>query len=74
MMIRFEFVRGADGLRELLRANGWKLEDPVAGTLYATHPEVGDQPAARSRLHELGVLTSAQFRIEFVPFRKAGVG
>jgi hypothetical protein len=68
MMVRFESLGGADGLRDVLRADGWSLEGPAAGTFYASHPRADDQPAARSLLHRLGLLTSSGLRIEFGPF------
>jgi hypothetical protein len=75
MMVRFDMVRRTDRrLRELLRANGWVLHEPHAGTLYASHPRADDQPAARSLLNDLGLLTSARLRILFGPFRRAGLG
>jgi hypothetical protein len=74
MMVRIEMLRGTDGLRELLRAHGWRLEEPGSGTLHASHPEAGDERAMRSRLHELGLLTSPRLRIEFSSRRGTGVG
>jgi hypothetical protein len=71
MMIRVECLSWTAGLRDLLRAGGWRLEGPAGDAFYASHPEVGDQPAARSRLHCLGLLTSPRLRIEFGPFRGA---
>jgi hypothetical protein len=73
MMVRIDMVRRTDGLRELLRANGWALQEPRAGTLYASHPQAGNQLAARSLLHELGLLTSRRLRIEFGHGRAAGL-
>jgi hypothetical protein len=71
MRVRFELGRDADGLRELLRSGGWKLEETTSGTFYASHPGAGDQPSARSRLHQLGLLTSPRLRIEFGPLQGA---
>jgi hypothetical protein len=67
MMVRFESLRGVTGVHGLLRADGWKLEGPAGDTFYASHPCAGDQTAARSRLHRLGLLTSSRLRIEFGP-------
>jgi hypothetical protein len=69
MRIRIECLSGTAGLRALLRAGGWRLEGPAGDAFYASHPGAGDQPAARSRLHRLGLLTSPRLRIEFGPFR-----
>jgi hypothetical protein len=74
MRVRIELVRGAAGLGELLRADGWRLEGAVAGPIYASHPEADDEPSARHRLHGLGLLISGRLRIEFEPFRRAGSG
>jgi hypothetical protein len=75
MMIRFDtMLRTDDRLRELLQANGWVLQEPRAGTLYASHPQASDQPAARSLLNDLGLLTSGRLRIQFGPFQGAGLG
>jgi hypothetical protein len=73
MMVRFDMVFRTDRrLRQLLWANGWDLHEPQAGTLYASHPQARDQPAARSLLNDLGLLTSGRLRIQFGPFRGAG--
>jgi hypothetical protein len=73
MMVRFDMLRRTDGLRELLRANGWALREPRAGTLYASHPQATDQRVARSLLHDLGLLTSGRLRIQFGPVQGAGL-
>jgi hypothetical protein len=65
--IHFELWRGADDIRALLRANGWRFDKSGSTHLTASHPEVTDQTTARSRLLQIGLLTSSRLRIEFGP-------
>lgn len=65
MQIRFDSARHETAVRGLLRADGWELEGPVTGAFWASHAEAADQSSARSRLQQLGLLTSARLRIEF---------
>jgi hypothetical protein len=67
MYIHFEMVRGADELRELLTAQGWRLDRGGPMHFTASHPSVRNQPAARARLLQIGLLTSNRLRIEFGP-------
>jgi DNA-binding response OmpR family regulator len=68
MMLSIELLSSPDRLREQLRQDGWELEDFPDGSLRARHVEVPNQVAARRRLRELGLLTSASLRVEFPPW------
>ncbi len=65
MIVRFEVLAKGLRLRTLLEQNGWLVEEEGAERLVASHPEVDDQPAARSRLHKMDLLTSSRLRVEF---------
>jgi hypothetical protein len=62
--VSFEMRREAGDLRALLRAEGWMLDEGGATRVTARHPQVTDQETARTRLLEMGLLTSSRFRIE----------
>jgi hypothetical protein len=64
MNIYIEFVRSGGDLSRLLRRDGWLL-DRHRHAFSASHPEVPDETAARTRLYRLGILTSPAVRIEF---------
>jgi hypothetical protein len=49
----------------VLRDDGWAVESGEDGAVCARHPLASDEGAARSRLQELGLLTSRSLRIEF---------
>ena len=53
-------------IQEALRLDGWELEREQNDGFTAHHPLVKDETAARIRLQELGLLTSASIQIEFV--------
>jgi hypothetical protein len=65
MDVHFEAVKGPAGLRALLEANGWRLDEGEGDHFTARHPDVMDQPTARQKLNRMGLLTSARLRIEF---------
>jgi len=65
MKLRLRFIRKHDLIEKALRADGWRLERESDDEVTAHHPLVRDEPAARIRLQELGLLTSASLRIEF---------
>lgn len=65
MNVRIQPLRQPDGLRQALCDDGWSLETERDGVVYAEHPQVGAEVAARNRLHHLGLLTSGSLRIEF---------
>ena len=49
----------------VLRDDGWAVESGEDGAVCARHPLASDEGAARSRLQDLGLLTSRCLRIEF---------
>ena len=53
-----------EDLRALLRAQGWVLDEGGPTRVTARHPRVTDQETARTRLLEMGLLTSGRFRID----------
>ena len=64
MRIRLRFLRDARVIEEMLENDGWKLEREQE-SVSAKHPDISDEASARSRLHELGLLTSGSLHIEF---------
>ena len=58
--------RESHSILKALEKDGWELERQGEDTLVAGHRLVRDEPAARRRLHELGLLTSGMLHIEFV--------
>ncbi len=69
MRVQLRFIRKAAELQETLENDGWKLEWATDKSLSARHPQVPDERAARSRLHQLGLLTSSSLGIEFNEIR-----
>jgi hypothetical protein len=65
MKLHLRFLRQAGKLRETFEDDGWQLASESNEWLFADHPEVPDEPAARSRLNRLGLLTSGSLHIEF---------
>ena len=60
--------QGNEEVRKTLDRDGWHLQaDYDTGGMRARHPQVPDQNVARRRLNDLGLLTSRQCRIEFLP-------
>jgi hypothetical protein len=72
MRVQFEMLRQPDQLLATLRKDGWELEKMENGAVYATHPRVPDEAAARGRLGDLGLLTSSKLRIDFLLGSQAG--
>jgi hypothetical protein len=70
MRVHLRFLRRRELIQEALRVDGWQLERDRDDGVTAQHPLVKDETAARIRLHELGLLTSASVYIEF--FRSNG--
>ncbi len=66
MKVHIQTLRGRNSIRRLLLKHGWKLDRP-GGDYFACHPAADDEEAARSRLDDLGLLTSPAVRIEFDP-------
>src|SRR5271157_1397299 len=65
MRIHIFELRSQRHCRKLLKADGWRLHDEGTTSFSAVHPHVKDQPTARTRLQQLGLLTSSHLRIEF---------
>ncbi len=65
MDIHFQTQGTARDLRPLLRRGGWRLDGGGPDDFHASHAAANDHPAARDRLHRLGLLTSSRVRIEF---------
>jgi hypothetical protein len=65
MKVHLRFLRQAGEFQKALQNDGWKLEPGHDQSLSARHPQVTTEPAARSRLHQLGLLTSGSVSIEF---------
>jgi hypothetical protein len=66
--VHISLLRCPGLFRAILVEDGWAIS--TAGSeneLDATHPEVGDQDAARIRLYRLGLLISHWLRIDFFP-------
>jgi hypothetical protein len=69
MQVRIQSLRRSEAVFAALREDGWALQAGQDGAVCARHPLAPDEDTARSRLHELGLLTSGSLRIEF---RRAG--
>ena len=65
MHVAIQPLRPSEPISATLRGNGWEVASGPGGILHARHPQAPDERAARSRLHDLGLLTSASLRIEF---------
>jgi hypothetical protein len=70
MRLYIHLLRDPDGLRDVLRRDGWKCEARRHDVVVATHPAVPDNAAARDRLYHLGLLTSSFLRIDFCHTRE----
>jgi hypothetical protein len=66
MKVHLRFLRDADIGREALERAGWLLERDIDNSVWAMHPQVRDESAARLRLHNVGLLTACSVSIEFV--------
>jgi hypothetical protein len=65
MRISVQVFRKRRLFQQALRKAGWKICDPTADPIEVTHPDVHDEPTARLRLAEIGLLTSPDVRVEF---------
>jgi hypothetical protein len=65
MHVSIEPLKRSETVVLALRKDGWTVEFGQDGAVSARHPQALDEPAARSRLHGLGLLTSRSVRIEF---------
>ena len=66
MRVHLRFLRDADIGRDALVRGGWHLERDVDDSVWAMHPRVMDESAARLHLHNVGLLTACSVSIEFV--------
>jgi hypothetical protein len=64
--IHLRFLRKSGMIQEVLERDGWNLEWERDDSLIARHPLVKDETAGRNRLQDLGLLTAASVRIEFI--------
>ena len=71
MELGIQVLRRGTGVRESLERDGWMVHAMRLDVLSVRHAAVKGEPAARRRLYELGLLTSAALRIEFVSFAVA---
>jgi hypothetical protein len=69
MRVHLRFLRNSDVGREVLENAGWLLERDVDDSVWARHPHVIDEPSARSRLHDVGLLTACSVSIEFIKLK-----
>jgi hypothetical protein len=74
MRIHLRFLRQSEITQEALQRDGWKLEWERADSLFARHPLVENEAAARHRLHDLGLLTARFLSIEFIQPRGSFTG
>ena len=65
MRLRIQLLHQREAVKDCLQRDGWNLKGESRDTLSACHAAVDSEPAARRRLHSLGLLTSATLRIEF---------
>jgi hypothetical protein len=65
MRVTIQPLRRSETFLAALREDGWAVEPGQDGAFCARHPLASDEGTARSRLHDLGLLTSASVRIEF---------
>lgn len=65
MRICIELLRKNVKLRNALTRDGWRQQDVTATEIDISHPDILDEESARSRLSQLGFLTSNKMRIEF---------
>jgi hypothetical protein len=69
MNLSIELLRASNVLGTL-QGDGWKVETESETRIFANHPEVPDEIAARKRLNDLDLLTSGSIRIDFQTFRR----
>jgi hypothetical protein len=70
MLIRVHFLHESAGPLQALRGDGWNLEGEADWEVEASHPDITDEAAARSRLHDLGLLISRSLLIHFDRLRR----
>jgi hypothetical protein len=65
MRVCIEVLRNDANVRDALERDGWRQRDVTASKVEMSHPEIRDEEAARTRLSQLGLLTSNKLRIHF---------
>jgi hypothetical protein len=65
MRLRIQLLRFGKVAIDRLQHDGWRLKTENTDTVSACHPAVQSESAARARLHALGLLTTANLRIDF---------
>jgi hypothetical protein len=65
VQVHIELLRHRDQVQNVLEDDGWSLRRQSEGTVWARHPGVRTEAAARVRLHHLGLLVSSWLRVEF---------
>jgi hypothetical protein len=69
MRVRIEILHDCENFRKLLKHHGWRFDRAGGKATYLVrHPTITDEASARSRLNDLGLLTSPALRIEFFPY------
>jgi hypothetical protein len=72
MKVRFNLLHWSERFQAALRRDGWVILEPERkDEVQATHPQVGNEQMARTRLHRLGLLNAGSVRIEFWPWSVA---
>jgi hypothetical protein len=74
MRVHLRFLRQSEMFQEVLEKDGWQLEPERGDSVTARHPLVVDETAARNRLQDLGLLTTASLAIHFIPTGRASIG
>ena len=74
MLTRFHFLHEPATLLSALRGDGWDLHSGPGESVEGMHPEAQDERAVRSRLDDLGLLTSRSLLIHFDHSRRASGG
>jgi hypothetical protein len=65
MNIHNEKGAQSDAVKQQLEREGWRVDRKQDGSMLATNSEM-QEPEARRRLDQMGLLTSSMIRIEFV--------
>jgi hypothetical protein len=69
MRVHIEILHDRENIRKLLKHHGWRIDQASGEATYLVrHPAITDEASARSRLNDLGLLTSHALRIEFFPY------
>jgi hypothetical protein len=66
MRVHLRFLRNGEIGQKMLKSGGWRLVRDDDDSVWAIHPQVGDEPSARRYLHGAGLLTASSVSIEFI--------